>query len=1000
MFTPEELIAIVERIKTDIHSDADLQVLQQMSGNTVAAGTRSLAITGDANGAAIATGNGNTILNIIFQADGVQIDDRRYQGAGAEALRAIIQEILRPTLEIDWQQVSRSFLDEQLRLTTNPLTAGEGISYRTEQVYVPLGLVERKRQTRRGEDVSPEQGSLLYEEIEITQRFENEQFLEQVLQHGQSPNSRGKRIAIIGEPGAGKTTVLQQIAQWVSGHVEGAIAIWVPLADLRGQELEPYLLEQWLQATVRRLGQAEASDQVKDAFVTQCQQGRVWLLLDGVDEMQISSSNPLAEIARQVRIGGLLSQARIVLSCRLNLWDGDRHALLDTFDTYRTLEFSYPQQVEQFIGQCFGALQEDQEGHAERLCTVLKAPGKERIRDLVKNPLRLTLLCFNWYLGEGTLPETKAGLYEQFVADFYEWKREQFPTTVEQRRQLNAALGELAREAIDKEATRFRLRQEFVCEFLGEPDELDSMFQIALRLGWMNQVGVDIENRRKAMYAFFHPTFQEYFAALAIDDWHFFLNHIPKDPSHFDASYRVFESRWKEVFLLWLGREDRSLSSQKEALKKALVTFKDKCKGFYSDQSFLLAAAGIAEFKDCSYADAIINQLVQWMIGSSNWLKQGWTFLFDYPREEARIHWAATTFGSVDPQRMIRILVQVLETNQDKNIRRRAVESLSKIGAGNERAIQALVQILETIQDRHIHWITAKSLGEIGMGNERAIQALVQILKTTQDQHVHWITAESLGKVNSDNERAVQALIQILEATQDEDTSWITASILGKISPDNERAIQALVQILETTQDEDTRWRVIDKLGEIGTGNERAIQALVQILETTQDEDTRLIATENLGKIGIGNETATRMLMQVLETTQNEYICWKTANSLGKVGVINDERAIHELMRLLETTQSSYICWRTANSLSEIDTGNEITIQALVRVLETTRNEYTRRSTIECLSKIGTNNERTIKFIVQSLRRYLRTEKAFELMVKCAETLSYQAFYQVFHASR
>ncbi|NJN57059.1 MAG: hypothetical protein HC879_05915 [Leptolyngbyaceae cyanobacterium SL_5_9] len=47
------------------------------------------------------------------------------------------------------------------------------------------------------------------------------------------------------------------------------------LADLRGQELEPYLFEQWLQATIRRLGEAEAYDQVKDAFVTQFQQGRV-----------------------------------------------------------------------------------------------------------------------------------------------------------------------------------------------------------------------------------------------------------------------------------------------------------------------------------------------------------------------------------------------------------------------------------------------------------------------------------------------------------------------------------------------------------------------------------------------------------------------------------------------------------------------------------------------------------------------------------------------------
>lgn len=52
--------------------------------------------------------------------------------------------------EVGKPQVSRSFFDEQLRLTTNPLTADEGISYRTEQVYIPPKLVERKRQTREG----------------------------------------------------------------------------------------------------------------------------------------------------------------------------------------------------------------------------------------------------------------------------------------------------------------------------------------------------------------------------------------------------------------------------------------------------------------------------------------------------------------------------------------------------------------------------------------------------------------------------------------------------------------------------------------------------------------------------------------------------------------------------------------------------------------------------------------------------------------------------------
>ncbi len=44
------------------------------------------------------------------------------------------------------------------------------------------------------------------------------------------------------------------------------------------------------------------------------------------------------------------------------------------------------------------------------------------------------------------------------------------------------------------------------------------MFQLALQLGWLNQVGIS-ENQGEKVYAFYHATFQEYFAALAIDNW-------------------------------------------------------------------------------------------------------------------------------------------------------------------------------------------------------------------------------------------------------------------------------------------------------------------------------------------------------------------------------------------------------------------------------------------------------------------------------------------------
>jgi len=77
MSTPKELLGIVDRITHNTHTDADLLVLRQMLGGAIATGERSLAIRGDANGATIATGDGNKILNITFQADGLRVGERQ-----------------------------------------------------------------------------------------------------------------------------------------------------------------------------------------------------------------------------------------------------------------------------------------------------------------------------------------------------------------------------------------------------------------------------------------------------------------------------------------------------------------------------------------------------------------------------------------------------------------------------------------------------------------------------------------------------------------------------------------------------------------------------------------------------------------------------------------------------------------------------------------------------------------------------------------------------------
>ncbi|MBD0303480.1 MAG: signal transduction protein, partial [Tolypothrix sp. T3-bin4] len=116
----------------------------------------------------------------------------------------------------DWQEICRAMLEKHKRLTTNQLLfADEEMKFELEEIHVPLALVERNKLKQCREDISAEQGSRLYEpSYEEKQRFEHQAFLGQVIRDGVG-KTQGQRIALIGEPGAGKTTQLQTIAFWI-----------------------------------------------------------------------------------------------------------------------------------------------------------------------------------------------------------------------------------------------------------------------------------------------------------------------------------------------------------------------------------------------------------------------------------------------------------------------------------------------------------------------------------------------------------------------------------------------------------------------------------------------------------------------------------------------------------------------------------------------------------------------------------------------------------------
>jgi len=841
-----------------------------------------------------------------------------------------------PATQIDWRETCRAAAQSK-RQAANTFFANDlGRKIDLNEIHVPLGLIERQQKPQRRDDFSPQTGSQAYQEAEKLTPLSYDEFCEKVLANSDSPKSKGKRLAVIGEPGAGKTTQLLKIGDRILAETE-YLPVWISLAEVK-KPLCQYLIEDWLRIAAGQLDAAPAA-WVKE-FNELLTAGKIWLLLDGADEMGIADS--LGTLSPQLR-ERVFDKVRIVISCRLNIWEATGNSLSD-FDTYRMLDFSYGDgencdRVKLFIDQWFtplnpplprgetgpipnllpsvettsipapplgkgglgGVLRAKETtsipaspltkgGLGANLRAALDEPGKERIKDLVRNPLRLFLLCLTWEFGQQKLPDTKAELYEVFVAALYDFKKQAFPTTAAQRTNLNAALEKFARKAIEA-GYKSILPDGFVSKNLAKPHP--ELFEKAIELGWLNRVGVDAENPLKSVYAFYHPSFQEYFAACEIQDWHFFLDDVSQNPQQ--GFYRIFERQWKEVMLLWMGRKDVD-REEKEAFIKALVEFDDGCKYFYGFRAYFLAGVLIDEFKNCVLADAIVAQIVQWGFGHFNIEKQEWQTFLD-PIAEA----SKAILPESDLTRAIATLTELIRTSEDEYIRYQAADRLGKIDQGNPDSIATLTQLIRTPEDESIRWNAAYSLGGIGKGNPDAIAALTELIRTSENEDIRWQAADSLVEIDEGNLEALALTrTRIFPSSAVQAADLLYLRNIRKGDPD---AIAALTESIRTSKNECTWWKVADSLGEISKSNPDVIAALTELICTSEDAFIQWCAAINLAKIGKGNPDAIAILTQLILASENGSLRYSVADSLKKI--------------LTETQQMTGVVTALKNCLSD-----------------------------------------------------------------------------------
>ncbi|MEG5062337.1 NACHT domain-containing protein [Microcoleus sp. B3-A4] len=741
-----------------------------------------------------------------------------------------------PNIAIDWQRVCQSMLKEQQeeqRFRRRATEMGFEIN-----VFVPLGLIERKQQQRRSGNVSMELLHQLEPEV-VTRIYEHDEFMTDVI--GQNPTGKNKHIAIVGEPGAGKTTLLDKIATHIQENNQDS-PICIALASLQGKTLKDYILQEWLaEALALVYPDIDVEKSHKTSLQKRLRHGGVWLLLDGVDEMAVGANSCLSLEEIRNQLTDWLGNVRVVLTCRTNVWDARLKNPLTGFDTYKTQEFKQ-EQVDDFIQQWFAEAKNIQQG--QELQKKLQEPQKERIRKLVKNPLRLSLLCQIFSKNKQVeLPETKAELYQHFVRYFYEWKPSQtvidWATQPILQEELHQALGRLSIAGLDSDA-RFRLPLTLIEKEMG-----DRLFKLAWDLGWLNLVDREAATD-EPVYAFFHPTFQEYFAALAIDDWHFFLNHVPHNPD--EGIYRIFEPQWKEVILLWLG-QDRIQPNLKEELLKNLLNFDDNCERFYSFQAYFIGVAGLSEFRDFSLGDEMIDTVIEWSFSESICLES-----FDPLEATAR-----ATLQETDTIRVVYRLTQLLKNDGDDVTRLLAARMILRINPYHIKAVNFLINKAYHYRyfgDVMLFEEVCTALTESGILISKIVRTLIECITPNQlilnysdspftYDYLRISGAKYLEKIDPGNPHVLITLLDVLRHK-----SWVEEVISQFSELENfsipSNIISTLVCLLQAYQNEEVKLKIAQTLVKLDPSNREAVEFLKHSILNGTDEGYRLYAARSL----------------------------------------------------------------------------------------------------------------------------------------------------------
>jgi HEAT repeat protein len=793
-----------------------------------------------------------------------------------------------------------------------------------DEVYVPL-----KAQPQPRKDES--QTSEVLETSKVYRRAEPLSIAEVMRSRKQS------HVLILGEPGAGKSSLLRQLAEraWNSPEKIGldapCLPILVPLRRLAGADgsLEKRLAD-------ALTGELALTQALPEGFFTEWpdQTDVRWLiLLDALDEV------PADERARLMQwLKGTLKsigQSRIVITSRPSGYSvGELDDKL--FGHYDLLSFT-PEQTGEFAHKWLNEKADD----------FLRELDRVRAGELRGTPLLLTIAA-NVYLERGTLPERRSALYGQFV-DIWLAEAEQ--------RGLKAELGErmckvakfgLAKLALAMtewssqvlEEMTFKPFHEFWLAITAPSQVSQAMLEQvttaylrdALRLSddeaeadgrkfvqvMARQSGVF--TRRGEVYDFVHPTFREYLAAYA-------LVHEFKHDDKYDleqACQRVMSHReewsWREVVLFTLSiLSDACQNDTVTTLVKRTWQEEDE-KGLYFAGHVLAEQVKVDE----DLSDGIIGGLLararewQWydmyQPASSN-VFSVLSELHSYPRvgegllalaHDEKVEESARARAIEALGRLGRVDDLLALARNDKigaRVREYAAEMLSKLG---DEAVPILLALArDAALELQTRMRAGEALGHLGRVDE-AVSILLALardekMKTWQHEEV----AKALGELGRADEAAQVWLTLARDEAVEVGVRIRAAESLGKLGRNEEAAPILLGVVGDVKVDWFERKDAVKVLSRLWRVDETELDPLVsRPHDKAEYGENRVHLAKVLGRLKHFNEAVHVLLSVVYD---KEMARWVRADAAEALGHFADVHILAELEQIAQEDRSIYV---------------------------------------------------------------------------------------------